>query len=89
MFILLKYYRIIKHSDKLIKIRRTILSVIISTAIDIIKDIGITAVTDKFGAYCESKEISSRLENYLQMKLKENWFASREEEIDFGGLADD
>ena len=87
MFILLKYYRIIKHSDKLIKIRRTILSVIISTAIDIIKDIGITAVTDKFGAYCESKEISSRLENYLQMKLKENWFASREEEIDFGGLA--
>ena len=65
-----------------------ILSVIISTIIDIVKDIGITAAKCKFGAYCESKQIALRLENYLQWKLQENWFASREEEIDFGGLVE-
>ena len=35
----------------------------------------------------EQQQINEKLEAYLSRKLKDNWFCTPEEEIDFEGLA--
>lgn len=44
-------------------------------------------ITSKIKSTAEQQQINEKLEAYLSRKLKENWFCTREEEIDFEGLA--
>lgn len=44
-------------------------------------------ITSKIKSAAEQRKINEKLEAYLSRKLKENWFCTREEEIDFEGLA--
>lgn len=44
-------------------------------------------VTSKIKSAAEQQKINEKLEAYLSRKLKDNWFCTREEEIDFEGLA--
>lgn len=64
------------------------LDTVISTALEVIKGWGVNAFRSRYKAHMEAKEIARRLESYLSRKMGENFFASREEEIDFGGLAE-
>ena len=64
------------------------LDTVISTALEAIRGWGVNAFRSRYKAHMEAKEIAGRLESYLSRKMGENFFASREEEIDFGGLAE-
>ena len=44
-------------------------------------------ITSKIKSSAEQQKINEKLEAYLSRKLKDNWFCTREEEIDFEGLA--
>ena len=55
---------------------------------DIVLDMGLKVLEGKIKSVHEQKELQERLEKYLSRKLRENLLSSREEEIDFEGLAD-
>lgn len=61
---------------------------VFSKIYDIVLDIGLTAFQERFKSASDRKKIKNKLEDYLSRKLKENRFCSREEEIDFEGLAE-
>ena len=55
---------------------------------DIVLDMGLKVLEGKIKSVHEQKELQEKLEKYLSRKLRENLLSSREEEIDFEGLAD-
>lgn len=67
---------------------KDILDTIISATLEAVKDWGVNAFRSRYEAHMEAKELARRLDSYLSRKMGENFFASREEEIDFGGLAE-
>lgn len=54
---------------------------------DIIWELCTNAISSKIKNAAERQMINEKLENYLSRKLKDNWFCTQEEEIDFEGLA--
>lgn len=67
---------------------KEILDTIFSAALEAVKDWGVNALRSRYETHMETKEIGLLLDSYLSRKMGENFFATREEEIDFGGLAE-
>lgn len=60
---------------------------IFSKGYDIVLEIGLNTFKEKIKSVKDQKIIREKLESYLSKKLQENWFCTRDEEIDFEGLA--
>lgn len=60
---------------------------IFSKGFDLVLEIGITAAKNRIKSAIDQRKIKEKLEDFLSRKLKENWFCTRDEEIDFEGLA--
>lgn len=54
---------------------------------DIVLEIGLNTFKEKIKSVNDQRKIREKLESYLSKKLQENWFCTRDEEIDFEGLA--
>ena len=54
---------------------------------DVVCGLCTDTIISKIKSFAEQQKINEKLENYLSRKLKDNWFCTREEEIDFEGLA--
>ena len=59
-----------------------------SKIVDYIVSLGCEAIKDRVKSELEAKQIRDRLINYVERRQKENWSCTREEELDFGGLAE-
>lgn len=59
-----------------------------SIIVDSIANIGFDAIKDKISDAVEEAQVKQRIINYLNQQQKLNFQVSREEEIDFGGIAD-
>jgi len=59
-----------------------------SKIIDYVVGLGFEAVKDKVKTEWEAKQVRDRLKDYIIRQQKINWSCTREEEIDFGGLAE-
>ena len=60
---------------------------IFSKGYDIVLEIGLNTFKEKIKSVNDQRKIREKLESYLSKKLQENWFCTRDEEIDFEGLA--
>ena len=54
---------------------------------DVVWGLCTDTITSKIKFAAEQQQINEKLEAYLSRKLKDNWFCTPEEEIDFEGLA--
>ena len=58
-----------------------------SKTIDYVVSLGLEAVKDKVKTEWEAKQVGDRLKNFISRQQMINWNCTREEELDFGGLA--
>lgn len=59
-----------------------------SKTIDYVVSLGLEAVKDKIKTECEAKQVRGRIKEFILRQQKINWSCTRDEEIDFGGLAE-